>query len=154
MVCRSLLLPHIDYLHLASRKGNIETALALVAKGASVNALNHAHRTPLACAAMRGHDSVCMGLVSAGADASILDYKARSPSALALREGHNSLARDLEEAKVVQLPVSDPTGLPVAVWQSTPRPAQEGLLDSMQERWLQYVRNSCVRAKRALMLQN
>lgn len=84
-------------LHNAAARGNLPEVRRLVNAGASVNARNHEHMTPLMKAAARGHANVIRYLLNKGANARarMSQNNTRSAIHLAAEEGHLNAVRSL-----------------------------------------------------------
>ncbi len=82
-------------LHWASRADSLECVKLLLDRGADVDALNDAHRTPLQLAAERGKAGAIRLLAGAGADLDTQDRKGRTPLHRATYEGHAEAAETL-----------------------------------------------------------
>src|SRR6267142_724694 len=80
-------------LHLASRKGFVQVARALVEHGARVSAENKEGWTPLHLTSAGGHVEVTQFLVERGARVSAKKKDGQTPLHLALINGHLDLAR-------------------------------------------------------------
>ena len=84
-------------LHIACDKGNKETAMALLDRGADVYARNHDEWTPLHYACVNGHMELAMTLVDRGAEVDARNDSQRTPLHLACYNGHTEVAMALVE---------------------------------------------------------
>ena len=79
-------------LHHACIKGHMEVAMALVDRGADVDARTVFQSTPLHYACHNGHMEVAMALVDRGADVDAVDGDQRTPLLFACVNGRNEVA--------------------------------------------------------------
>jgi hypothetical protein len=82
-------------LYAASRDGQADLVIALIAAGAQPNAPNFAGITPLHVAAARGHTDIVRTLVANCAEIDARDLQKRTPLYLAAARGHREVARIL-----------------------------------------------------------
>ncbi|CAG0907099.1 unnamed protein product, partial [Cyprideis torosa] len=78
-------------LHMASRFGNIETALLLLVKGANVNASTEDGWTPLHFSSEKGHNDISLLLIEWGADVCATTCDGQSPLFLCSSNGHKEV---------------------------------------------------------------
>ncbi|CAG0893090.1 unnamed protein product [Cyprideis torosa] len=79
-------------LHIASRFGNIETALLLLVKGANVNASRKNGYTPLHLSVVKGHYDVSLLLIEQGADVNATTEAGLTPLYLSSEKGHSDIS--------------------------------------------------------------
>lgn len=82
-------------LHWSARAGAVDTSRFLLSRGADVNAMNRAHRTPLQLAAEMNRSDIVSLLAEAGADVNTQDKKGRTPLHRATYEGKVEAAEAL-----------------------------------------------------------
>ena len=87
-------------LHLASARGHIEVAWALLDNGADVAAVDKCDSTPLHLASSGGHARVVRLLLEHGVDADTKDKQDISPLDLAIQGGHMEVTKTLLEFSV------------------------------------------------------
>ena len=78
--------------HYACRSGQLKVAMALIDKGADVNASNDNGNTPLHLALWNGHAAVAMAVIDKGADVNASNDNGNTPLHLALWNGHAGVA--------------------------------------------------------------
>ncbi len=83
-------------LHRAARQGNIGIAEALIQNGATVDAVNHAGKTPLFIAVRCGNEYLAQLLLESGANVNVSEPQtADTPLHLAARNGDKAMIRML-----------------------------------------------------------
>ena len=79
-------------LHLALRNGHTEAAMAMIDKGADVNAGDKNGDTPFHLALKEGHTETAMAMIDKGADVNASDNDGNTPLHVALRNGQTETA--------------------------------------------------------------
>ena len=82
-------------LSIAADDGNEAMTIALLERGALIDALDARQRSPLRIAAERGADRVVSALLAAGANATLADSDGKTPLIIAAERGHAETVRTL-----------------------------------------------------------
>ncbi len=90
-------------LHLATYRGNLRVMVALIARGADLNAPNRLGRTPLHLAARNGCRDAVQLLLLHGADPLLVDLLGEDAATAASSMSHGELARTIREFRTGEL---------------------------------------------------
>ena len=85
-------------LHYASKEGNTDAILALLAAGVDANQLEDTHSTALMYAAYNGHTESVNALLKHGVDTQIRDNGGHTALDWAITQGHPDIAAAIEAA--------------------------------------------------------
>jgi ankyrin repeat protein len=141
-------------LHLAASGGYTEVCRILTVAKAAVDARNGGQCTPLHLAALQGHNGTCTLLTYKGADLATRASTNRTPAQIAQHKGHAALAAHLRNSNGAHcLRCTGPSLEPRLLWNDTPQPQQDAMLDEMQAQWLARVVEGCAHARVGLTLR-
>lgn len=117
---------------LASREGNTDAVLRLIAEGANVTCCDEHHETPLHWASLRGHEETVQALLESGGDVHAQNNGGLTPLHFAAERKHNAVCRllVLAGAKVTARDKTGATCRAVAAARST----QRAMKDALRER--------------------